>query len=179
MLCQHCQKNTASVQFTENLNGKIKEMKLCPTCTKQIEQNIFNNIQKTMKKFDVKFEGDLSPQQMQKVMTMMDDPMKMIQDIFGIDTSKFANIQKPTHVHVSANGQKFHVPITKVKNSSAGSDILELKKRIIDLQQQEKEAVKKENYLEAADLKKSKEALITQFIRRTAIKKIPLEGEIS
>lgn len=40
MLCENCQKNDATVHFTQIINGKKQEMRLCENCAKEL--NGFN-----------------------------------------------------------------------------------------------------------------------------------------
>ena len=35
MLCDNCGKREANIRYTENINGKIKEMHLCEECSKK------------------------------------------------------------------------------------------------------------------------------------------------
>lgn len=39
MLCQKCKKNNATVFYRENINGKVTEYTLCPSCAKELEKN--------------------------------------------------------------------------------------------------------------------------------------------
>lgn len=39
MLCQKCKKNTATVYYKENINGKVTEYSLCPDCAAELEKN--------------------------------------------------------------------------------------------------------------------------------------------
>ena len=36
MLCDNCRKREANIRYTENINGKIKEMHLCEECSKKL-----------------------------------------------------------------------------------------------------------------------------------------------
>ena len=36
MLCDNCGKREANIRYTENINGKIKEMHLCEECSKKL-----------------------------------------------------------------------------------------------------------------------------------------------
>ena len=36
MLCDNCGKREANIRYTENINGKIKEMHLCDECSKKL-----------------------------------------------------------------------------------------------------------------------------------------------
>ena len=42
MLCQRCQKNSASIHMSMNLNGQAVEMHLCPNCYQEIQSSLKN-----------------------------------------------------------------------------------------------------------------------------------------
>lgn len=44
MLCQKCNKNSATVKIVKNLNGNVEEMYLCPACAEKEDLNLNSNL---------------------------------------------------------------------------------------------------------------------------------------
>lgn len=108
-----------------------------------------------MTKFEMDFETNIPPEHLERTIEMMSNPFKILSQVFGVNIPNKVDNTTPTEL------EQIHT----------------LKHRIQEYQKAETSAVKAENFLEAAEMKKKKDHFITELLKRTAIRKIPLEDE--
>lgn len=158
MLCDRCKINPASLHFTTTQNGEKVELHLCERCAKETESVVFENVS-----FQDFFKGLLN-------MTM-DHPVKVdsqkssqqlrcpncnmtykefnktgkfgCAECYGTFEPYLENIMKRVHGSTQHNG--------KVPNRTQGA--LKIKRELLRMKEQLKNAVEKEEYETAAKLR--------------------------
>lgn len=65
MLCQHCNKNEATISLHMNINGQEQALRLCPECAARLQEKYFGAMRRAMDfpSFGLWPEGMIAPQQ--------------------------------------------------------------------------------------------------------------------
>ncbi len=169
MLCEKCGKNEATFYYHENVNGNEKTYRLCSSCAKELEQN------GGIGKFDEsKIFSEYSDPfaQMNSLLSAMfgDGGAKQLTGTknekkcpscgsFFRDFAKIGKVGCPSCYEIfeeelrptigKVHGHTSHVG----RVPSKFREKLDSKKKIAALEQEQKEAIKNENYERAAELR--------------------------
>lgn len=173
MLCEKCKKNEATFYYHENVNGNEKTYRLCSDCAAEMEKNGEINkfdSDKYFESFDTFFSDPFS--HMNNLLSGMfgDTGVKQLSSstkekkcpVCGTTFREFAengmagcpscyetfeDELKPTIGKV--HGHTAHVGRTP----SRFKEKLDIKKRISELEAEQKQAIKNENYERAAEIR--------------------------
>lgn len=145
MLCTECKKNTATVFYEETINPKTTELALCPDCAKKhgllSGSSLFSGL------FNIPFSVPKAPSSGKKCSLCASDETNFIKD---------GKVSCPVCYEVFAEEleraiKRIHGNVSHIGRSPAKYKKINDKKRMLDdLKRRLEEAVKKEEYENAA-----------------------------